>query len=127
MKKIVFAVAAAGAMTLAACGPQDAAEDVQEQQLESQEDVLEEQADLQDEMGNEAAADDLDAQADMMGESADEVDGANVIEEDTTMTDDGTMTAVETITADFPSGRHGLFRYWDVARVPYIDELSGIS
>ncbi|MBU8815711.1 DUF2207 domain-containing protein, partial [Mycolicibacterium goodii] len=28
---------------------------------------------------------------------------------------DGQMTAVETITADFPSGRHGIFRYWDVA------------
>ena len=34
---------------------------------------------------------------------------------DIVVTDDGTMTAVETITADFPSGRHGLFRYWDVA------------
>lgn len=28
---------------------------------------------------------------------------------------DGQLTAVETITANFPSGRHGLFRYWDVA------------
>src|SRR4051812_26892576 len=27
----------------------------------------------------------------------------------------GDMSAVETITAEFPSGRHGLFRYWDVA------------
>lgn len=26
----------------------------------------------------------------------------------------GRLDAVETITADFPSGRHGLFRYWDV-------------
>ncbi len=25
------------------------------------------------------------------------------------------MTAVETITAEFPGGRHGIFRYWDVA------------
>lgn len=29
--------------------------------------------------------------------------------------DDGELTAVETITGEFPSGRHGIFRYWDVA------------
>ncbi|MCD9155036.1 DUF2207 domain-containing protein [Aeromicrobium duanguangcaii] len=29
--------------------------------------------------------------------------------------DDGTLTATETITADFPFGRHGIFRYWDLA------------
>ena len=28
---------------------------------------------------------------------------------------DGELDAVETITAEFPSGRHGIFRYWDVA------------
>jgi len=28
---------------------------------------------------------------------------------------DGRLNAVETITAEFPSGRHGIFRYWDVA------------
>ena len=28
---------------------------------------------------------------------------------------DGTLTATETITAEFPSGRHGIFRYWDLA------------
>lgn len=28
---------------------------------------------------------------------------------------DGTLTATETITARFPAGRHGIFRYWDVA------------
>ncbi|WP_085145705.1 DUF2207 domain-containing protein [Mycolicibacterium wolinskyi] len=28
---------------------------------------------------------------------------------------DGRLHAVETITADFPSGRHGIFRHWDVA------------
>ena len=28
---------------------------------------------------------------------------------------DGRLDAVETITAEFPSGRHGIFRYWDVA------------
>ena len=28
---------------------------------------------------------------------------------------DGTLVAVETIRGEFPSGRHGIFRYWDVA------------
>ena len=28
---------------------------------------------------------------------------------------DGELDAVETITAEFPGGRHGIFRYWDVA------------
>src|SRR5882762_6547049 len=28
---------------------------------------------------------------------------------------DGRLDAVETITAEFPGNRHGLFRYWDVA------------
>jgi uncharacterized membrane protein YgcG len=28
---------------------------------------------------------------------------------------DGQLDAVETITAEFPGGRHGIFRYWDVA------------
>ena len=28
---------------------------------------------------------------------------------------DGNLDATETITAEFPSGRHGLFRYWDIA------------
>ena len=28
---------------------------------------------------------------------------------------EGRLDAVETITAEFPSGRHGIFRYWDVA------------
>src|SRR5207249_6449009 len=28
---------------------------------------------------------------------------------------DGRLDAVETITAEFPSGRHGLFQWWDVA------------
>ena len=27
---------------------------------------------------------------------------------------DGNLDATETVTAEFPSGRHGLFRYWDV-------------
>ncbi|MBJ7386411.1 MAG: DUF2207 domain-containing protein, partial [Mycolicibacterium sp.] len=34
---------------------------------------------------------------------------------DFTVGADGDLTAVETITGDFPSGRHGIFRYWDVA------------
>ncbi|SKB03505.1 DUF2207 domain-containing protein [Aeromicrobium choanae] len=29
--------------------------------------------------------------------------------------EDGTLNATETITADFPWGRHGIFRYWDLA------------
>lgn len=28
---------------------------------------------------------------------------------------DGTLTATETLTTNFPLGRHGIFRYWDVA------------
>ena len=32
-----------------------------------------------------------------------------------TVAQDGTLDAVETITGEFPSGRHGIFRYWDVA------------
>lgn len=34
---------------------------------------------------------------------------------DLVVTADGTLQAVETITGDFPAGRHGIFRYWDVA------------
>ncbi|WP_099251501.1 DUF2207 domain-containing protein, partial [Mycobacterium sp. shizuoka-1] len=30
---------------------------------------------------------------------------------------DGRMDATEIITGDFPSGRHGIFRYWDVANL----------
>lgn len=33
---------------------------------------------------------------------------------DYNVTADGNMTATETITATFPSGRHGIFRYWDL-------------
>lgn len=32
-----------------------------------------------------------------------------------TVNKDGELTAVETITADFPAGRHGIFRYWDLS------------
>lgn len=31
-----------------------------------------------------------------------------------TVSADGDLHAVETITGDFPSGRHGIFRYWDI-------------
>ena len=34
---------------------------------------------------------------------------------DFTVDADGTLDAVETITGEFPCGRHGIFRYWDVA------------
>jgi hypothetical protein len=45
---------------------------------------------------------------------------------------DGLMQATETITAQFPTGRHGIFRFWDVAnqndthvrQVPDVQEIS---
>ena len=42
---------------------------------------------------------------------------------------DGGMDAVETITAEFPSGRHGLFRYWDIANQnnPYVRQEPEIT
>lgn len=51
---------------------------------------------------------------------------------DVTVDRDGTMQATETITAEFPSGRHGIFRYWDVSnqndshirQVPKVAEIS---
>ncbi len=51
---------------------------------------------------------------------------------DFTVDRDGLMQATETITAEFPSGRHGIFRYWDVAnqndshirQVPQVEEIS---
>ncbi|MDT5018532.1 MAG: hypothetical protein QOD39_4692, partial [Mycobacterium sp.] len=33
---------------------------------------------------------------------------------DYVVNDDGRLDAVETITAEFPAGRHGIFKYWDV-------------
>lgn len=51
-------------------------------------------------------------------------DGADQADDPVVITDyrasydvagDGTLTAVEDITASFPSGRHGIFRYWDTA------------
>lgn len=92
MKKIAFAFAAAGAIALTACGPQDAAEDIQEQELESQEDILEEEADMADEMGMEAEEEMLDDRADAIGDMEDELEGdglgtmddEGILEEDTT-------------------------------------------
>ncbi len=45
---------------------------------------------------------------------------------------DGTLTAVEDITAEFPAGRHGIFRYWDLADqadpgVRYLPEITSIT
>ena len=48
------------------------------------------------------------------GTAADPVVFSNY-EADFTVARDGTLDAVETITGEFPSGRHGIFRYWDVA------------
>ncbi len=44
----------------------------------------------------------------------------------------GTLAAVEDITAQFPGGRHGIFRYWDVAdsadpHVRYVPEVRSIT
>ncbi|OBB10602.1 hypothetical protein A5761_27905, partial [Mycolicibacterium setense] len=51
---------------------------------------------------------------------------------DFTVDTDGRMTAVETITGNFPSGRHGLFRYWDVAnqnnsRLRQVPEITSVT
>lgn len=83
MKKIVAVAAALALGTLGACSqsPEEAQEDVIEQEFEASEDVLEEQADLAESVGDEAGAEALDAEADAMGEAADEVDGTNVVEE----------------------------------------------
>ena len=45
---------------------------------------------------------------------------------------DGSLTATEDITAAFPSGRHGIFRYWDVVDaadpgIRYIPTVTGIT
>ena len=48
-----------------------------------------------------------------------------------TVRDDGTLDVVETITGEFPSGRHGIFQYWDIAnpndpRIRQTPELTSI-
>ncbi len=51
---------------------------------------------------------------------------------DFTVDRDGLMQADETITGEFPSGRHGIFRFWDVAnpndshvrQVPEVAEIT---
>ena len=42
---------------------------------------------------------------------------------------DGRLDAVETITAEFPGGRHGIFRYWDTANQnnPYVRQSPDIT
>ena len=45
--------------------------------------------------------------------------------------DDGTLDAVERITGEFPSGRHGIFQYWDITnpndpRIRQTPELTSI-
>ena len=45
---------------------------------------------------------------------------------------DGVLTARETIVGDFPYGRHGIFRYWDVAnqnnsRLRQVPEITSIT
>ena len=42
---------------------------------------------------------------------------------------DGNLDAVETITAEFPSGRHGLFQWWDTSNQnhPYIRQVPDIT
>ena len=42
---------------------------------------------------------------------------------------DGSLSAVETITAQFPSGRHGLFQYWDTSNQnhPYVRQVPDIA
>ncbi len=49
-----------------------------------------------------------------------------------TVAADGELVAQEDITAEFPSGRHGIFRYWDVADpadpgVRYVPTITGIN
>ena len=92
MKKLIIVAASLSALGLAACDTP--AEDVQEQQLESQEDILEEKADMADDMGMEAEADSLDAQADAMGDAADQVDGTDIVS-DEALTDDDMETTDE--------------------------------
>ena len=42
---------------------------------------------------------------------------------------DGNLSATETITGEFPAGRHGIFRYWDVAEPndPHVRHVPTIS
>ncbi len=42
---------------------------------------------------------------------------------------DGGLDAVETITAEFPGGRHGIFQYWDTANQnhPYVRQVPDIT
>ena len=44
-----------------------------------------------------------------------EARGKKIRTAESLISEDGRLDAVETITAEFPSGRHGLFQWWDVA------------
>jgi len=84
MRIVTIAVAAVGALTLAACGSpaEKAAEkqaDAVEQQGEATADSLEKQADAQKDVGNQAAGEALDQKADAVEESADKT--ADAIEQ----------------------------------------------
>ncbi|OCB13056.1 hypothetical protein A5717_15265, partial [Mycolicibacterium porcinum] len=51
---------------------------------------------------------------------------------DFTVDADGRMAAVETVTGEFPGGRHGIFRYWDVqnqnnSHVRQVPEITSIT
>ncbi|MCL3819147.1 DUF2207 domain-containing protein [Aeromicrobium wangtongii] len=53
------------------------------------------------------------------GGSTDEATGPDPVtitdyQVDYVVTADGTLVAKETLTADFPAGRHGIFRFWDL-------------
>ncbi len=50
---------------------------------------------------------------------------------DYVVNDDGRLDAVETITAEFPYGRHGIFKYWDVtnqnnSRVRQVPDVTSV-
>ena len=48
---------------------------------------------------------------------------------DFTVDADGLLQATETITAEFPSGRHGIFRYWDAGNPnnPHIRQVPEVT
>lgn len=56
----------------------------------------------------------------------------SVLRADFDLDRDGLLQAEETITAEFPGGRHGIFRFWDVGnannpRIRQVPEVSDIS
>lgn len=79
---IATTISAFAMLTLGACAEseEEAREDLVEQQYESQEDVIEEQADLAEAQGNQAREEELDAQADAMGEAGDQAEDMIIAE-----------------------------------------------